>query len=153
MLQSYCVTFAGHRRIDCFTDVEKQLYQIIADIIRTKEYVEFYVGIEGDFDIMAASCIRRAKQKVCDDNNSLNLVLPYSKAGMEFMEASFDSIIIPPELHGVHPKKAIALRNRWMVDRSDALITYVLGNKGGANDTMKYAIDMKKAVIKIKTTE
>ena len=50
MLKPYCVTFAGHREIDCFTDVEKRLYQIIADIIRTKEYVEFYVGIEGDFD-------------------------------------------------------------------------------------------------------
>ena len=43
----YRVSFIGHRRVDDFYFVENQLDNIIGDLIRTKEYVEFYVGKNG----------------------------------------------------------------------------------------------------------
>lgn len=150
MLEPYFVTFAGHRNIDRYSEVEEKLYQIIVELLRTKDYVGFYVGNDGDFDRMAASCVRRAKKNVRDDNCSLNLVLPYPKANMEFMEKSFDSIIIPPELYSVHPKKAITMRNRWMVAHCDVLIAYVLRDKGGAATMLKYAIKKNIVCFKLK---
>ena len=73
----YRVSFIGHRRVDDFYFVENQLDNIIGDLIRTKEYVEFYVGKNGEFDTMAASAIKRCQKRFGKENNSLILVLPY----------------------------------------------------------------------------
>ncbi|MBP3437390.1 MAG: hypothetical protein J6K61_05750 [Clostridia bacterium] len=62
MLTTYTVTFAGHRDIDQYKKVAEKLYEVVSDFIRTKEFVEFYVGDNGDFDRLAASVIRRAKK-------------------------------------------------------------------------------------------
>lgn len=139
MLDIYYVTFAGHREIDHFHEVEDKLYEIVCDLIRTNEYVEFYVGNNGEFDIMATSAVRRARRSMGDHNSALNLVLPYPKTDMEYMENSFDTIIIPDKLHGVHPKNAITARNQWMVQNSNLLICYVTRATGGAARTLKEA--------------
>lgn len=139
MLDIFYVSFAGHREIDRFREVEDRLYNIVFDLIRTKEYVEFYVGNDGEFDIMAGSAVRRARKVLGDKNSALNLVLPYPKADMEYMESSFDSIIIPDECHGVHPKNAIFVRNRWMVQNSNLLVCYVTHATGGAAKTLHEA--------------
>ena len=51
----------------------------------------------------------------------------------------YDSIIVPDELADVHPKQAIRLRNRWMVDHSDVIFSYVDNRSGGAYEALKYA--------------
>lgn len=108
--------------------------------MRTKDYVDFYVGNDGEFDMIATSVIRWARKTIRDDNSSLNLVLPYAKAGMEYMEKSFDSIIIPEELYNVHPKAAITKRNEWLVKNAELLIFYVMHN-GGSAKMVKCATD------------
>ena len=55
----YRVSFIGHRRIDRFRFVEEQLDRIIGDLMSRKEYVEFYVGRNGEFDTMVASAVKR----------------------------------------------------------------------------------------------
>ncbi len=45
-----------------------------------KEYVEFLVGRNGDFDQCVASSIRRAKREYRDCNSAFVLVLPYATA-------------------------------------------------------------------------
>ena len=135
----YRVSFVGHRRVDDFYFVENQLDNIIGDLIRTKEYVEFYVGKNGDFDTMVASSVKRCQKRFGKDNNSLILVLPYTVADMEFLEDFYDEIWIPDELHGVHFKNAITKRNEWFVNNSDLLIAYVLRAEGGAATCLKMA--------------
>ena len=135
----YKVFFIGHRRVDDFYFVEKQLDNIVGELIRTKEYVEFYVGKNGDFDTMVASAIKRAQKRFGKENNSLILVLPYTVADMEYLEDFYDEIWIPNELHGVHFKNAITKRNEWGVDHADLLISYVLRDKGGAANCIRYA--------------
>ncbi len=145
-MEFYSVTFAGHREIFRFEEIDEKLDEIISALLRNKDFVEFYVGDNGDFDRMATSAIRRARRQYGTQNSAINLVLPYKKANIDLMESQFDSVIIPSELHGVHPKKAITERNRWIVDRSDLLICYV-EKSGGAATTMKYAKEVAQIEI------
>ena len=137
--QPYRVSLIGHRYIERFGEIEEHLQQVVADLIKTKEYVEFFIGRNGDFDILAASVIKRAQEKYGKDNNSLILVIPYKIADLEYMENYYDEIWYPDELYGVHYKSAITKRNEWFVDHSDMLIAYVTKDQGGAYECMKKA--------------
>ncbi len=51
--------------------------------MRRKEYVEFYVGRNGDFDTMVASAVKRCQKRYGKENSSLILVIPYAVANMD----------------------------------------------------------------------
>lgn len=53
--QCYTVSFFGHRKIDFTYIVEDRLEGLIRSLLLEKEYVEFLVGRDGDFDIWTAS--------------------------------------------------------------------------------------------------
>lgn len=57
------VTFAGHREVDDHRMVEKRLALEISNLMRNSDYVEFYMGRNGEFDIIAASVVRRLKKR------------------------------------------------------------------------------------------
>lgn len=69
----------------------------------------------------------------------LILVLPYSVKDLSFYATYYDEIIIPPEMHRVHPKSAITKRNIWMIDHADLLIAYVKKTTGGAAKSLMHA--------------
>ncbi len=138
-MNTYRVTFAGHREIDHFFALESKLDEILSILLQAKDFVEFYVGNDGEFDTMATSAIRRLKKKYGSHICAMNLILPYKKANLDFISQQFDAVIIPEELYAIHPKKAITARNQWMVDHSDLLICYIKKQSGGAFNTLKYA--------------
>ena len=45
----YRVSMIGHRVIEDYS-VEEKLYELFRELLCTKEYVEFYLGRNGDFD-------------------------------------------------------------------------------------------------------
>lgn len=135
----YRVSFIGHREIDRFRFVEEQLDKVIGELLRTKEYVEFYVGKNGEFDTMVGSAVKRAQKAYGTANISLILVIPYTVANMDCLEKFYDEIWYPEELYGVHHKAAITKRNEWFVEHSDLLVAYAERETGGA------AICLKKA--------
>ena len=61
----------GHRRIADWQTAEIRLFRQFSDLIKTKEYVEFLVGRNGDFDRMAASAVRSAKLELDYGNSEL----------------------------------------------------------------------------------
>lgn len=71
----YRVSFIGHRQIDRFRFVEEQLDRIISDLMSRKEYMEFYIGRNGDFDTMVASAVKRGQKAYGTANSSLILVI------------------------------------------------------------------------------
>ena len=146
----FSVSFFGHREVDVPFVIEQQLEAIIRELLLTKEYVEFLVGRDGEFDQLVSSTVRRCKRTIRDDNSSLILVLPYMTAEYRYNEQAFheyyDEIEICPESAEKHYKSAHQVRNRSMVDRSDLVIFCVEHNSGGAYRTMQYA---KKAGAKI----
>lgn len=62
MMETFTVSFFGHRTVENITEVEKKLEVIIRDLISTKEYVEFLVGRDGEFDQIVSSVIRRCQK-------------------------------------------------------------------------------------------
>ena len=144
----YRVSMIGHRIVEDF-DIEEKLYDLFCDMLRTKEYVEFYLGRNGDFDIMAASVIKRLQKNFRDDNSVMILVLPYPVKDYEDYEKYYDEIVIPKELYGVHPKAAITERNRWMVTNADVLVAYIRNESGGTAACVRMAEQLGREIIKI----
>lgn len=145
----YRVSMIGHRVVEDYS-VEERLHELFRELLRTKEYVEFYLGRNGDFDILAASVIKRLHKNYRDDNSAMILVLPYPVKDYEYYEDYYDEIIIPDELHGVHPKAAITERNRWMVANTDVLIAYYIRNEiGGTAACVHMAEQLGRKIIKI----
>ena len=136
----YTVSFFGHRRVYDPIRIERQLERIVRELLLTKQYVEFLVGKDGEFDILVASVIRRCKRQYRDDNSAMVLVLPYMKADFRDNEESYREYFDEIEIFsGTHYKSAFQQRNRNMVCRSDLAIFAVNKIEGGAYSTMKYA--------------
>lgn len=153
MLNIYTVAFFGHRRIDTPTDVINMLKKEIRKIIDREEYTEFIVGRNGEFDICASSAVTDVQKNYRDDNNALVLILPYPTAEYLKNEKYFcdyySDIEISYAASSVHPKAAMKIRNKEMVDRSDPIISYIEKEQGGAYDAVKYAMRQNKPVINL----
>lgn len=115
-MDPFTVSFFGHRRLEHPIAVEQALEQIIRQLLTEKEYVEFLVGRNGDFDQLVSSTVRRCKRETRDDNSALVLVLPYLTAEVRDNEASFadyyDEIEVCPNAAAGHFKAAYQVRNR-----------------------------------------
>ncbi len=148
-MEFYTVCLFGHRDIYDLRKIDKHLTPIIEDLIRRKQFVTFMIGRKGEFDEYAASVIKGVQRRRGKDNNELTLVLPYPSAKMEDYERYYDDIIIPEGVCKAHPKSAITLNNRWMVEHSDLVVVYVERENGGAYTAMKYAQRLGKAIINI----
>ena len=150
MLDIYTVSLFGHSRLDNMGYTETDLDQMVRELIKTKEYVEFLVGRKGDFDILAASVIRKAAKSLDYGNCSLILVLPYSTSeyrhNKESFEEYYDEVEVCETSALAHFKGAYQICNRSMVDRSDMVICGIEREEGGAYQTIEYAIKQKKTV-------
>lgn len=124
-MNSFTVSLFGHRKIDDLRRLEDKLAPIIRELMQTKAYVSFLIGRNGEFDEYAAAVIKHAQKAVGKENNDVILVLPYAVEALEYYVKYYDNIIIPDSVYGAHPKTAITLKNRWMVERSTLVITYV----------------------------
>ena len=126
---------------------------LVHALILEKEYGEFLVGRDGDFDQIVSSAVKRQKRLVRDDNSSLVWILPYPTAelcnNMENFEAYYDEIEICGNAASSHPKGAFQIRNRQMVKRSDLVVFYVDHTSGGAYQTMRYAQKEKKNILNL----
>ena len=153
MLDIYTVAFFGHRYIDNPPRVEELLEEQIRNLIDENEYVEFLVGRNGDFDRCVSSAVRRVRKNYRDDNSSLVLVLPYLTAeylnNEQYFHDYYTDVEISYEASKAHPKSAIQIRNREMVDRANLVICYIEENRGGALKTVQYAIRKGKDIIKL----
>ena len=122
MLDTYTVTFIGHRYVDNMFRIESRLKDIIRDLIQEHEYVELLVGRDGEFDQIVSSTVLRVKRQVGNKNSALVRVMPYPRAEYENNAESFDNyydeIEVCEESSRAHFKGAIQIRNRHMVDRA-----------------------------------
>lgn len=153
MLNIYTIAFFGHRRIENSYEVEAKLEQYIFKFLFEHEYVDFLVGRNGDFDRHASSAIRKARKKRGEDNSSLVLMLPYLTAeylnNKDYYHDYYTDVEISYTASISHPKSAIQIRNREMADRADLIICYIEHKKGGAWQTVDYAIKQGKKVINL----
>ncbi len=151
----YTVSFFGHRQLSEPLAVERRLEKIVRTLLLKKEYVEFLVGRDGEFDLLAASVVRRCKRAVRSDNSALIWVMPYVTAEYRKNEESFlryyDEIEVCAASAEKHFKAAYQTRNQSMVDRSDFGIFCVERSTGGAYQALQYAQQGKLSVINLST--
>lgn len=143
----YTVSLFGHREMSAPIEIGKVLEKEVEKLIRTKEYVEFLVGRNGDFDILAASKIRTVRRKLDYGNCSMVLVLPYMTEeycdNRGSFEQYYDSVEICDEAASVHFKARFAIRNKQMVERSDLVLCCIEHKSGGAFQAVKHAKKLK----------
>ena len=151
-MDAYTVSFFGHRYIDNPLHIEEALTKLIASLLRRKEYVEFLVGRDGEFDQLVSSSIHRCKRVVREDNSAHVWVLPYMTADLRNYESDYRNYYDEIEICNSadsHFKAAFQARNRNMVDRSDLVVFFVEHSEGGAYQTMRYALQQNKPYINL----
>ena len=147
----FTVCFFGHRAIEDAVATDRRLDRLLRKLLLEKTFVEFLVGRDGDFDLLAASAVRRAKKAVRDDNSALVWVLPYATADLERNYQSYSAYYDEIEIceNDCHFKAAFQKRNRAMIDRADLVICYLNRDKGGTYQTVRYAEKCGKAIINV----
>ena len=153
MLNTFTVSFFGHRIIENALKIESRLEQLIRTLLREHEYVEFLAGRDGEFDQLVSSVICRCKREYRSDNSAHIWVLPYFTAEFRDNEESFrdyyDEIEVCETAAVGHYKNAHQPRNRAMVDRSDLVVFCIQHASGGAWQTMKYTKKQGKPCINL----
>lgn len=144
----YICTFFGHKNAP--DDIEKDLEKAIIDLIKNKNVDRFYVGNQGNFDTMVVRCLNRIKTFYPNIRYYIVLAyMPMPRVSMENCCANYNDTIFPEELASVLPKFAIIERNKWMINKSDYVVTYVKNNVGGASRFKKISEKKGKVIIEI----
>lgn len=155
-MNTYTVSFFGHRIIDDPFPIERELDDLIGTLLKSNDYVEFLVGRNGDFDQLVSSAICRCKRNIRNDNSSHVWVLPYETADYHQHEDDYRNYYDEIEVFtsaGSHYKAIYQDRNRHMVDRSHLVVFFVDHDNGGAWQTMKYAQKENKSIINLCRTK
>lgn len=149
----FTVSLFGHREISNPLEVENALVKEVELLIRSKEYVEFLIGRNGDFDLLAASAIRRTQKALDRGNSALVLVLPYMtdeyRQNTAALENYYDEVEICEEAAESHFKAAFSTRNRIMAERSDLILCCIEHQSGGAFQTVKFARTLNKPIVNL----
>ena len=137
------VTFFGHK--DTPKEIEPTLRATLVDLIENKSVTVFYVGNNGNFDTM----VRRQLEDLSNTYSiTYNVVLAYLPAKKSEYD-DYTNTILPEGIETVHKRFAISWRNKWMIQQSDVVVTYVTHNFGGAAQFKEMAEKQGKTVIEL----
>ena len=148
------ITFAGHSSFIEPEEIKVRLTTILENFLASYDYISFYCGGYGKFDLFCAKALNSLKEK--HRNFEIIFVTPYmmTDAGRSksFSLQLYDSILYPP-LETVPKRFAINKRNEWMIVQADLVISYIDHEFGGAYKTFAYAKKKKKKIIELNKTE
>ena len=137
-------TFFGHR--DCPSNIYDRVYAAIEEQIEHSKVDCFLVGEEGGFDRTVQRALFELKKKhpqiLCLEVKAY--YDPEKKDAPGLLES-----IYPECLTGVPKRFAIDRRNRYMIERSEVVITYVRKSIGGAAKFADIAVRKNKRVINL----
>ena len=54
----YTVSFFGHRTIENGVEIERRLDKLLHELITQKEFIDFLIGRDGEFDLMASAAVK-----------------------------------------------------------------------------------------------
>ncbi|MBE6529902.1 MAG: hypothetical protein E7680_04785 [Ruminococcaceae bacterium] len=141
----YTVSLFGHRILDSPKEAEERLFAFLRELFSAPEYgcLEFLVGRNGDFDLLAASVVKRLIRAFGGERATLVLVLPYPTAEWRKNESEllnyYDEVEIFEESAKRFYKDAIGARNRKMIDRSNLVVCWLRNEHGGTFQAIRYA--------------
>ncbi len=134
------VTFCGHAQFPKSKEYEQKILEFLEEKVGD-EPADMYLGGYGGFDSFAYECCRKYKES--HPEISIVLVTPYLDASyqrnhLKYQETRYDFILYP-EIENKPKRYAIAYRNKYMVEKADYVVAYVVRDWGGAYTTCKYA--------------
>ena len=134
-------TFFGHK--DTPKETEATLRSTLTDLIENKDVNVFYVGNNGNFDNMVSRIL-----------TELSLTYPIKYyivlAYLPKMETdNIEHTILPEGIENVPLRFTISYRNKWMIEQSDYVVTYVNHSWGGAAQFKELAEKNGKTVINL----
>lgn len=139
-------TFFGHREVP--ESIENDLQRVLIDLIKNKDVNLFYVGNQGSFDALVRKNLKYLKSIF--PNINYYVVLAYMpKESSKLNTNNFSDTIYPDGLELTPPKYAIDKRNRWMLNQSEYVVTYVKTTFGGAYKFKNLAEKKGKIVINL----
>ena len=137
------VTFFGHK--DTPKEIEPTLRTTLVDLIENHGATEFYVGNNGNFDTMVRRQLENLSQTYPITYNIVLAYIPTKKSEYD----DYTNTILPEGIETIPKRFAISYRNKWMVEQSDIVITYVARTYGGAWQFKGMAETQRKTVIEL----
>ena len=136
-------TFFGHR--DAPESVLPLLREVLQDLIENQGVKQFYVGNQGNFDLMARSLLAEMERTHGIRYEVVLAYLPMKEDGLR----DDNHTLLPEGIETVPQRFTIDHRNRWMIEHSDIVVTYVTHSIGGAAKFKALAQQKKKTVIEL----
>ncbi len=137
------VTFFGHK--DTPKEIEPTLRTTLVDLIENHGATEFYVGNNGSFDTMVRHQLEELSQVYPITYNIVLAYIPTKKSEYD----DYTNTILPEGIESVPKRFAISYRNKWMLEQSDIVVTYVTHTYGGAAQFKEMAERQGKMVIEL----
>ena len=137
-------TFFGHK--DCPDTIRNKLQTVLVDLIVNHGVDMFYVGNQGQFDMIVQRVLRELKMDYPQINYAV--VLAYMP-GKRHVYDDYSDTMFPEGIESVHPRYAISWRNNWMLQQADFVVTYVTHSWGGAAQFEKKARTLNRKVIEL----
>ena len=138
-----CFMF-GHA--DCPDSMLSRIEEAIERLYTKHGVTFFYIGNRGNFDSLATTAVKRAKQRHTDINLYLLLAYHPGERPVELWDG-FDGSFYPP-LENIPRPYAIVQANRYMVKASDSIICYVK-HIGNTRNLLEYAQKRKNEFVYI----
>lgn len=140
-MKEQTVTFFGHR--DTPKEIEPALRLTLIDLIENKNATVFYVGNHGNFDAMVRHQLEDLSKTYMIKYYVVLAYMPGKNADPD------EHSILPEGIETVPHRFAINYRNKWMLNKSDIVVTYVARNFGGAVQFKKSAKMQSKLMIEL----
>lgn len=139
-----CCTFFGHRNLS--PKIEPILRSAIIDLIENHNVTLFYVGNHGAFDSMVYKVLHELSEKY---EIKYYVVLAYlPKETNKHFYNDYSDTILPDGIENVPKKFAIVYRNKWMIKKSDYVITYIINRfKSNCTQFKEFAEKQGKTII------
>lgn len=140
-MEIFTVSLFGHRHISNPDKIRTELAQLVEKLIKEKQYIQFLVGHDGQFDEIAGEVISQAIRNSAYHTALLIMVLPYNRSEFRNPEylTQYNQIEVCPASSQVHVKEAFLIRNMQMIDRSDMIICCMEHQHGGTFRAVYYA--------------
>lgn len=142
-MEKQTVTFFGHK--DTPKETEPTLRATLINLIENHSAIKFYVGNNGNFDIMVRRVLEDLSAVYPIEYSVVLAYLPVKKNE----NYNQKNTILPEGIETVPKRFAIFYRNKWMIDHSDIVVTYVTHNFGGASQFKEMAERKGKRIIEL----
>ena len=136
-------TFFGHH--DCPPSIKPKLREVLIELIENRSVDTFYVGNKGAFDRLVRSVLRELVREYPSIGYAVVLERMPVMRNAEHEDCS--DTLLPEGIEEIPPRFAIAWRNKWMLRRSEYVVTYVTHSWGGAAQFAEMATRQGKTVI------